>query len=55
MKKIQPIISDKAYDAIMYMRKEQRATITAIVEAAVKEYAEKHCPDALKEAPQEIY
>ena len=41
-------ISEKAYEALLYMRAEEHATMTAIIERAIREYAERHCPEALE-------
>lgn len=48
-KKIQPVISEKAYNALLYMRVEERSTMTAVIERAIREYAENHCPQALQD------
>lgn len=45
--KIQAEISKRAYAALMHMRVDEQATMSDIIDRAVKEYAERYHPDAL--------
>lgn len=48
-RKIQPVITEQAYNTLRYLGAVERATMTAIIERAIREYAEHHCPEALEQ------
>lgn len=45
--KIEATISGCAYAALMHIRVDEQATMSDIIDRAIKEYAERHHPDAL--------
>ncbi len=47
MQKIQPVISEEAYTALLHMRVDERCTAADIVDKAILEYAQNHWPGAL--------